>query len=115
MASAITITGDAAAQRKLRAIGDRARHQRSTFERQARNAQRRITGVPVDSGRLRQGITGAESTRVVTDYGYRIGTDVPYARFVFRGTKYMAARPPTVPRDLGADAARAIAGDLRRV
>jgi hypothetical protein len=44
-----------------------------------------------------------------------IGSKVPYARFVFGGTKHMAARPPRVSeRTLGNHAADAVGVDLRR-
>ena len=115
MADTITVTGDTAAARKLRAIGTRATRQRSTFESEGRAAQRRISGIPVATGRLDRGVRGgSESTLDADDRGYTIGTTVPYARFVFGGTERMPARPPRVPRDLGRRAADAIGLDLRR-
>jgi phage gpG-like protein len=115
MATSVTITGADVAQRRLRAIGERAGKQRETFERESRDAQRRIRGVPVDTGRLERSVHGGkDSVRKVSDRGYVIGTSVEYARFVFGGTKTMPARPPDVPRDLGRRAAQAIASDLKR-
>jgi hypothetical protein len=51
----------------------------------------------------------------VNDRGYVIGTSVPYAHFVFNGTKHMPAQPPDVPNDLGRRAAQRISSDLRGV
>jgi hypothetical protein len=86
------------------------------FERLAANASRarlaavdvarasRVTGIPVDTGRL------AASPRVVeTDNGAEIVTDVPYARFVFGGTRFMPASPPHVE---GPDLAATVAKEL---
>jgi hypothetical protein len=116
MPKSVTVTGDDAAARHLRNIARRAGRQRPTMEREGRAAQRRITGVPVDTGRLQRGVRGGpESTFKATENGYEIGTEVPYAPFVFGGTKHMAARPPKVPRDLGKRAAQAIATDLDHV
>jgi hypothetical protein len=115
MRDSVTVTGDDAAARKLRAIGTRALRQRPTFEREARDAQRRISGVRVDTGRLERSVRGGSDTlRETTARGYVIGSTVPYARHVFNGTKYMPARPPRVPNDLGRRAADAIGVDLRR-
>jgi hypothetical protein len=114
--NSVTVTGADVAQRKLRAIGTRAGNQRATMERESRAAQRRIRGVPVDTGRLARAVRGgADTVRKVSDSGYVIGTSVEYARFVFGGTKKMPARPPDVPNDLGKRTAVSIAGDLRRV
>lgn len=53
-----------------------------------------VTGVPRDTGRL------ASSLRVrETDDGAEIVSDVEYAQFVFGGTRYMQARPPTIDVD----------------
>jgi hypothetical protein len=72
-----------------------------------------VTGIPVDTGRL------AASVRNPTirsgDWGFALLTDVPYARYVFRGTPTMDARPPQVPATVGQATARAIASDLARV
>ena len=61
-------------------------------ERAARGA--RISGIPVRTGRL-QASTRPPQVRTVST-GALIVTDVPYARFVFGGTFWMAAPPPTV-------------------
>jgi hypothetical protein len=114
MAKPITVTGVPETQRHLHAIAARAGRQRHTMQSEGRAAQRSITGIPVDSGRLARGVRGgSESTLEATNVGYRVGTSVPYARFVFKGTRKMAAQPPRVPRNLGARAASAIAADLR--
>jgi hypothetical protein len=96
MPKSVTVTGDDAAARHLRNIARRAGRQRPTMEREG------VRG-------------GPESTFKATEHGYEIGTEVPYAPFVFGGTKHMAARPPKVPRDLGKRAAQAIATDLDHV
>lgn len=73
---------------RLERQADRADH---AVERVARAAT--VTGIPVgDTGRL------ARSVRVrrEDDGAWVLSTDVPYARFVFGGTKYVAARPPHV-------------------
>jgi hypothetical protein len=116
MPQSITVKGDDAAMRKLRATGARALRQRETFEAEARYAQRQLQGVPVKTGRLERSVKGgSETLRDVTDRGYVIGSKVPYARFVFGGTKHMAARPPRVSeRTLGNHAADAVGVDLRR-
>ena len=114
MPRSVTVEGSDAAQRHLRAIGERAQHQRATFEKASKDAQRQISGVPVATGRLARSVHGgAEGFRTATDHGYTIGTTVPYSRFVFRGTSTMAAQPPKVPPDLGRRAAVAVAADLR--
>jgi hypothetical protein len=66
--------------------------------------QTRVVGVPVDTGTL------AASFRVrETADGAEIVSDVPYARFVFGGTAYMAARPPRLE---GPDLAATVAKEL---
>lgn len=116
MPDAITVKGDREAARMLRRIGERARHQRATFEQEGRSAQRRISGIPVATGRLARSVRGASTEGDVkaTDRGYVITTSVPYARFVFGGTERMPARPPRIPGDLGRRAARGIADDITR-
>lgn len=99
----------------LRNVGYRALHQSATFDREAHDAQRRISGIPVATGRLERGVKGgAESIVNVRDDGYTLATMVPYARFVFGGTKTMRARPPRIPTDLGTRAAQGVGADLRR-
>jgi hypothetical protein len=110
----VQVEGAREAAAHVQRIGTRATHQRTTFQREADHASRQITGVPVDTGRLQRG-TGKppEGFADATDHGYVIGTTVPYARFVFRGTSVMPARPPKVPSDVGNRAADAVAHDLR--
>lgn len=111
----VTCTGAAQAGRKLRDVAQRAQRQQHTFEREGRAAQRAIAGIPVKTGRLEKGVTGGPGSILnVRDDGYTIATSVPYARFVFGGTKRMTARPPRIPRDLGSSAADAVGLDLRR-
>jgi hypothetical protein len=109
--------GVTAAAEKIRAVGMSAHEQRSTMDDLARNAADAITRVPRDTGRLDDSLKdgAAEQYKRVTNYGYEIGTTVPYARFVFRGTGKMKARPPRVSRKrLNDEAALAIAADLIR-
>jgi hypothetical protein len=99
-------------ERKLRATGARARHQTPVLEVQGHKAAAHITGVPVDTGRLAAGVRNAKVK--AGPWGFVLLTDVPYARYVFRGTATMAARPPQLPSSVGRDTARAISADLER-
>jgi hypothetical protein len=113
--STLEITGDAHAAERLNTIGERSRDQRDVMQREAEKTRRRIRGVPRDTGRLDKGVHGGdESVLEVTDEGYTIGTTVPYARFVFNGTRYMSAQPPRIPTDTASSAAHAVADDLTR-
>lgn len=99
--------------RALQAMGARALNQSHTFETEGRAAQRSIGGIPVRTGRLERGVRGGpESILHVGRAGYTIATTVPYARFVFGGTKSMPARPPRVPRNLGPAAAQSVGRDV---
>lgn len=81
----------------LRRRGERARHLESAMRDTAHYAERQITNTPVDTGRLASSLRGgSEQTMIVTNDGFELGTTVPYARYVFRGTRYMSAQPPTV-------------------
>ena len=53
-----------------------------------------ITGIPVDTGELEASL----SVRMGDD-GAEIYASAPHARYVFGGTRYMAARPPTFNAD----------------
>lgn len=113
MPDAITVDGDERAAAMLRDVGHKATHQYETLLVAGRQTQRAISGVPVDTGRLERGVTGGpESALDVTDDGFDVGTAVPYARFVFGGTRYVSARPPRVP-DVAGRVATAISNDLR--
>jgi hypothetical protein len=110
----ITVTGATEAALMLRRKGYKGAHQQATMTREGESAQRQIRGVPVKTSRLQRGVTtGSEAIMRATDTGYTLATTVPYARFVFGGTKTMRARPPKFP-NLGVRAAQAIASDLRR-
>ena len=113
----IRAKGVAAAMQKLDATGIAAHEQEHTMEILARNAPNAISRVPVDTGRLEASLhDGAkEQYKKVTNYGYEVGTTVPYARFVFRGARGTKPRPPRVSRKrLSDDAALAIAADIIR-
>lgn len=111
----ISCVGADRAAAYLHGIGARARNQTRTFEAEGRRAQRSITGIPVATGRLERGVRGgSESIMRASPVGYTVATTVPYARFVFGGTKYMAARPPRVPANLATNAASAVGSDLVR-
>ena len=112
-AKTVEIEGTAQTALLLHRIGQRGADQTETMEAEAKRVQRAITGVPRDSGRLDKSVHGgAETLRRVWPEGYLIGSLVPYAPFVFRGTRYMDARPPKVPADVADGAGRAIAKDL---
>jgi hypothetical protein len=115
MAASVSVTGLDRAERMLRRVGARGADQSATFAREAARVQRSIGGVPVDTGRLRSSVAGgAETLREVGPDGYTVGSHVPYARFVFGGTRYVRARPPKVPGSPASSAARAVNDDLRR-
>jgi hypothetical protein len=106
MATSVTITGADVAQRRLRAIGatQASSARRSSASRATRSdAFAACPSIRAVSQRSVHG--GKDSVRKVSDRGYVIGTSVPYARFVFGGTKTMPARPPT---------SRVISGDAPR-
>lgn len=113
MASSITIQGDRALEHRLAATGSRAHHQEPVLRAQGHAAARAVTGVPVDTGRLAAGVRSAQVK--VGPWGFVLLTDVPYARYVFRGTPTMEARPPVVPASVGANTAKAISSDLAHV
>lgn len=113
--TSISCEGADRAASYLRGIAVRARNQTRTFEAEGRRAQRSITGIPVATGRLERGVTGGpESIMRAGPAGYTVATAVPYARFVFGGTKYMTARPPRVATNLATSAASAVGSDLVR-
>jgi hypothetical protein len=72
-------------------ISRNAEHVTPALERVGRAGAATVTGIPVDTGRL------AASPRARTEGDeVLIVSDVPYARYVFNGTKYVPARPPNV-------------------
>jgi hypothetical protein len=115
MPASVVVTGVDSAQRRLRALGRRGADQRGAMEREATRTQRAVSGVPVRTGRLAASVSGgADTVRVVGPNGYTIGSAVPYAPFVFRGTQRMRAQPPRVPAGVAVQAARAVSNDLKR-
>ena len=108
----LTVQGAEALERKLTATGARARQQTPTLQAQGRRAAAKVTGVPVDTGTLAAGVRNAQVK--AGPWGFVLLTDVPYARYVFRGTASMEARPPQLPTSVGSDTAQAIAKDLER-
>ena len=92
MTSTVTVTGDDRTASILVAKGDAATDLKDVMDRQARQAVRRITGVPQDTGRLAASIEVLD----VTDSGFEVGSQVTYAHYVFDGTRYMDARPPRI-------------------
>lgn len=110
MAATVDVTGASEVARYLAEVGDNAEHQKETLEPIARNAARSVTGVPVDTGKL----AGSMEVLEVTDSGFAVGSRVPYARYVFHGTRYMDARPPRLPDHIATDAAAAIGSDITR-
>jgi hypothetical protein len=116
MSVRITCVGDRAAAHRITATGERAHHQHGAMSLAGRFAGRSISGVPVRTGRLRASTRGGpEHELVVTDRGFDLASSVPYARFVFGGTRYVRAQPPRVnERTIAREAATAVSADLRR-
>jgi hypothetical protein len=110
MAQAVSVQGDRAAALRLHRVGTAAQAQAPTMAKLGHDAARRVTGIPSDTGTL------AKSIEVIAsgDWGYVLGSKVPYARYVFRGTKYVDARPPRIPGDIQRRAANAIGDDITR-
>ena len=106
----LTVRGADRTATHLRAIGERAQHQQPVMQRVAGDVARQTTGIPVDTGRLSRSVEVLEAT----DAGFKVGSRVEYARFVFEGTRYVDAQPPTVPRDIGPRTAKAMADDIIR-
>jgi hypothetical protein len=102
-------------QRRLAKIAHKAGDQSDTLRNEGRKVQRQIKTAN-ETGRLQAGTSGgsAESVLTVKADSYVISTRVPYARFVFKGTRYQAAQPPTIPPDADAQASAAILRDLTR-
>jgi hypothetical protein len=68
-------------------------------ERAAEIGAGMITGIPVgETGDLANSMHGTPG-RSPSRNSALIVSDVPYAPFVFGGTRYMDAQPPTVPAD----------------
>jgi hypothetical protein len=75
-------------------------------ERAGQEALGTVSGVPVDTGAL------ASSLRVESEgTTARIVSDVPYAKYVFYGTRHMEASPPQLDYD-AAQLAEHIAREL---
>lgn len=98
-----------AAVAMLDGIAERAApgHLEGVIERVARDGMSRISGVPVgETGDLARSFDlrrDGDSIAIVNT--------TPYARFVFRGTRYMEAQPPSIPADA---LARELAADIAR-
>src|SRR5262245_22549141 len=79
----VTITGDDKAIRMLLAKGTAGAHLRPEMEQLAWYSEDQITRVPIDTGRLARSLSGGtEQYLETTDSGFRLGTTVPYARYV---------------------------------
>ncbi len=100
----VTARGVPQAAGQLERMGTNALRQEPTMTDAGRNTARRVSGVPVRTGRLAASVELLDAD----DYGFVVGSRVPYARFVFRGTKYMSAQPPRVPSDTGKRTAYAL-------
>jgi hypothetical protein len=85
-------------------MGTNALQQEPTMRDAGRITARGVSGIPIRTGRL------AASIEVLSadDYGFEVGSRVPYARFVFQGTKYVSAQPPRVPSGTGKRTAYAL-------
>lgn len=109
--SLVSVSGDEAAAAKLDRVGAAAYTQSPAIRRAAERTARGIRGVPVETGRLERSIVVLDSGA----QGFVVGSrNVPYARFVFHGTKHMAAQPPKVPSNIGPDTADEIGSNLVR-
>lgn len=109
----MTVSGADRVQRQLYDLARRGSDQTATMTTQAQAMQRQISGVPVRSGRLARSVAGgAESVLHADASGYQIGSAVPYAGFVFGGTRHQAAQPPRVPASAAEQAAEAVSRDL---
>jgi hypothetical protein len=112
-APVVSVHGVPQAQAHLRGVGERAEDLTRVMETEARWAQQHTTGVPSATGRLAASVAGGTDSVLEADAeGYVIGSSVPYARFVFRGTRYMDAQPPVPPPAAADHAARAISREL---
>lgn len=111
MSAAITVHGETEAANSLDRMARRTIDQRVPMAGAGRSAARSIRGIPVATGRLEASVRmGVRAT----SHGYAITSDVPYARFVFHGTRKMRARPPQVPASVAPASARAALGWITR-
>ena len=108
--SAVTVIGDEATARRLDRLGLAAHVQSPTMAAAARTTASRIRDIPVDTGRLAASMEPLN----VTSYGFDVGSRVPYAKYVFHGTRKMRARPPRVPDTVGSQTARALGAAIAR-
>jgi len=93
-----------AAAAMLDRLQQQARQLGPTVQHAAQEALATISGVPVDTGALSSSLrVEASGTKA------QIVSDVPYAKYVFYGTRYVEARPPHI----GYDAAQ-LADDIAR-
>lgn len=104
------------ARSRIDNMGARAREQTAVFESEGRRAQRLVSGIPVDTGRLDRGVRGGPESELKSGpWGFVLLTRVPYARFVFRGTSRSTARPPRVPSaTIARSTCSSVARDLDR-
>lgn len=98
MPDAVIATGHDVVGRTLRRKGTKAVHLQATMNAAATDAEREIRPTHRDrSGALTRSMyAGGDQLRDVYPDGFTLGSTVPYGRFVFRGTKRMAAQPPKV-------------------
>jgi hypothetical protein len=86
-----------AAERMFDRLKQQATQLGGAVERAGQEALGTVSGVPVDTGALASSLyVKSEGTTA------RIVSDVPYAKYVFYGTRHMEANPP----QLGYDATR---------
>jgi hypothetical protein len=116
MAQTITITGDDQVIAQLKRLGDLVYRLEPAMRDTSQFAERQIRGVPVRTGRLAASTRGGRDQFLdVDNFGFAVGTKVPYARMVFGGTKHMPARPPKVnARAIGRYAGDQILAELER-
>jgi hypothetical protein len=90
----VEVNGDAA-ERMLARIQDGLRFTQATY-RVAQDGVAQIGAIARDTGALAGSLRAKRTSSPTMSL---IVSDVPYARFVFRGTRHMAAQPPDVPTE----------------
>jgi hypothetical protein len=105
----VSVQGATETARRLNAAGNESVSQAEVMRNVGERTRRGLRGVPVDTGTL------AGSIDVVSgNFGFVVGTRVPYARFVFAGTRNMPAQPPRVTNNPGGETAQEVSHNVVR-
>jgi hypothetical protein len=110
MAASVSVSGDDATAAKLHRIGRAARNQAPVMAEAGRKAARGVRVTARDTGALAGSIVVIDSG----DWGFVLGSHVPYARYVFKGTRYVDAQPPKLPPSMERDTADALSRSIVR-